>query len=222
MWLAQAFTELSLWVKGLIALVGTGITAFFYKKIKIIAMAVFDKGKTLFKLDQRTEKMEEKAIEIDGKISQLQKTSEEILYQLKTNNGTSLRDSINRIEEKVNHLREKIDLSDRVGWEIMAGYSFRADSKGKVTHVSQKLLNLLGCGEEQFIDFEWLNLLTPRQNIKIKTDYRDHVDKGLNMEEDLSFLRKTDNALVHVRMKLSTVRDRNRDVVCFIAEFKTL
>lgn len=81
---------------------------------------------------------------------------------------------------------------------------------------------MLGCGEEQFIDYEWMNLLTPRQNIKLKTDYREHIEKGLNMEEDLSFVRKTDNALVHVRMKLSTVRDRNRDVVCFIAEFKTL
>lgn len=108
MWFAQAFTELSLWTKSLIALIGTGITAFFYKKLKIIFMAAFDKGKTLFNLDLRTQKMEEKAIETDEKISKIKDTTDEILYQLKTNNGTSLRDSINRIEEKVKHLRERL------------------------------------------------------------------------------------------------------------------
>ncbi len=201
--------------KSFCTLVGTGIVAFFYKRIKIWIVGVFDKGKTLFNIDERTKKSEKDIEEVKNSILDVRK-------QLFPNGGSSLPDSQKRIEETLKIISNKIDSNDRSIWAVTGSLSFRTDVQGKVINVSQKLLNLLGVGEEDFAGDRWFNLVDPKQSMNLKITYKKYVETGLNFEEDFLFIRKSDNAHINVRLTLNTLRNSAREITNFVGEIKQL
>ena len=201
--------------KAVCAVVSAGLASIFYKRIKEWVMGAWRKGMVLVNLDERTKKIEEE-------LSSVKRSNAEILAQLKPNGGSSLFDGVKRIEQGLGKLSEKIDHNDRVQWEINSSNSFRTDKNGKVTHVSQKLLSLLGAGENEFLNYDFINLITPRESLKFKTEYNEYVSKGLNYETTITFIRRSDNAHLHCNLNLLTIRDKNRDIIGFVANLTTL
>ncbi len=198
-----------------IGLLGGGMAALFYKKVKIWIVGVFDKGRTLFNIDERTKKTEKE-------IAELKTSNAEILAQMKVNGGSSLRDSTNRIESTLKQISEKIDANDRSIWAVTGSLSFRTDGQGKVINVSQKLLNLLGVGDQDFEGDRWFNLVAPRQSMNLKINYKKYVETGLNLEEDFTFIRKSDDAHINVRLSLNTLRNSQKEITNFVGEIKQL
>jgi len=201
--------------KTVCGLVSAGLASLFYSRIKAWFVGVYRKSVMLTKILESSEKNEERLKSVEGKV-------EVILHQLMPNGGSSIADSTTRIEQAVGKLAEKVDHIDRIQWEINSSNSFRTDKKGSVTHVSQKLLNLLGAGENEFLNYDFINLIAPRESLSFRTEYMEYVSKGLNYETSITFIRRSDNAHLHCNLSLLTIRDKNREIIGFVANLTTL
>lgn len=166
-------------------------------------------------LDERT-KGNEKSIK------KLEDTTQEILAQVTPNGGKSLKDSALRTEVLLKEIAEKLENSERLTWELSGKIAFKTDATGNAINVSQKLLSMLGIGEEDFMQWRWANLIAPRENLRVRADIKEHIDKCMNYEDNVTFLRKTDNAFVHVKLTLKTIRNAERDVIYFVGELQQL
>lgn len=201
--------------KAVCTLIFAGTTALFYKKIKEFFIGMWKKGAFLLKIDKTSE-------EIKKEVADLKESNKEILAQIKVNGGSSLKDATNRIENSLKEISDKIDSNNVSIWAVTGSMSFRMDEKGKVINVSQKLLNLLGVSEEDFLGEEWYKLLTPKDSFRIKSDFIEYKNKGLNYEEDGTFVRKSDQKHIHARITLNTIRGANRNITNYVGEIKLL
>ena len=117
----------------------------------------------------------------------------ELSKELVPNGGTSLRDSVNRMEECVvaltSKLRMIVDLNE---WD-----AFEADMRGNWTCCTGNFDRATGLSNEQMLGYGWVNALHPDDRARVVSEYKEalkqerdwickfgikHIDSGLTAE----------------------------------------
>jgi hypothetical protein len=108
--------------------------------------------------------------------SNLKKKIEQQTYQLVPNGGNSLRDVVDRIEKRVDHLeatqRALLELQ-----QVQAGH-FLANKRGEFIWVSETFAKLLELDKEECLKHEWLKGIAPTHQVSLFNSWGVKVRTG--------------------------------------------
>lgn len=113
-----------------------------------------------------------------------QATLERIEAELRPNGGTSLRDVINDIQERVH----ESDAFQRASLNIHDVAIIRFDEKGRVVHVNRQLVHLVSMSFDQLKGDGWINFISARERDLIMRKWREAVEGGREFSENATIL----------------------------------
>jgi len=139
---------------------------------------------------------------------ELPKKIDEIVAQLRTNGGSSLKDAINRIEQRQRREAEKTRL-------LLEGGDFpcfECDASGACLYVNQAYMKLVERDEEEeVLGNNWRSLIV-EEDSEILNQWDRAVNEKTNFEAYFSFLGKN-NKHIPVYCRAYSVKDSNQNVI---------
>ncbi len=118
-----------------------------------------------------------------------------IELELKPNGGGSLRDSINRIEEKQNEFEAFLNAQLNINSEA----TFRTDAAGHVITNNRKHQHLTGFSGVEVAGDGWINVIHPEWREEVFRKWRQAVEAGIEFSEDIMYVNPEGvEYLVHV------------------------
>lgn len=108
-----------------------------------------------------------------------------ILKELKPNDSTSLRDAIDRIEDKQTGL--EAFLSAQLNVHTLA--IVRTDVEGKLIYVNRHYQRMLGVAAHEVTGDGWINVIHPSERDKIYKLWHQAVENQREFNEDITFVR---------------------------------
>jgi PAS domain S-box-containing protein len=118
-----------------------------------------------------------------------------IEQELRPNGHTSMRDAIDRIEDRQDDFEAFLNAQLNIGDEAV----FRTDPNGHVITNNRKHQNLTGFSMAQVEGDGWINVIHPDWRSKTHTKWHEAVSDGREFSEDIMYVSpQGDNYMVHV------------------------
>ena len=118
--------------------------------------------------------------EIDSKL-------DNIMLQLVPNGGSSIKDSLNRIEDKQSFFSSFLQAQMNVNQKAI----FQTDEDGKVVWVNRPHARLTGFQASEVMGEGWINVIAPECRQRTMLKWQDAVDSGREFDEEIWYI-KTD------------------------------
>lgn len=110
--------------------------------------------KPVKEVEEKRVEMKASLDELSVKMSEMDSTLKGVLAELKPNGGESVRDAINRIENKVDYGNAKLRFRD----QLTVNPTFEMDAKGNCIFANRSLCDLLDIDESDFLNRRWLSV----------------------------------------------------------------
>ena len=112
-----------------------------------------------------------------------------VVSELKPNNGTSLRDSVNRIETRqvLQEQTQKAILSD------MSIGVFKTDAEGLFTWVNPKYLRMTGRAPNEVHGSGWVNTIAVRDRERVQREWKEAIDDSRDFESEFLLITPDDD-----------------------------
>ncbi len=137
---------------------------------------------------------------------------EEVIRQLSPNGGTSIADSLKRVENGLYEMRVV-----RWAYEDIAGSPFlQANSKGEIIAASRGLCDTLGLDAKDILLNGWVSAIHPDDRTRIWQEWRNAVDQQRRFDETFRVVRADDHRTVKVNAKANPVRDADNRLTGFV------
>jgi PAS domain S-box-containing protein len=197
------FTNYDGWIIALSAVLAALAAIFkliwpIFKKARDTTNLVWD---VLTKTNEKFEKIDKNIEEVSQQVKRVHK-------EVIPNSGSSMRDSINRIEERVMVMGARQDamteLSDDVWWE--------ADAKGHVTVVNKKFTELVGRDEKEILGANWKNTVHPDDIDSLGAKWAQAVLDQRDTEFEYRVVRP-DGHIIPVKAKSTVRRDQRGQLI---------
>jgi len=128
---------------------------------------------------------------------------EDIRQELKPNGGASLRDALNRIEERQCNM-ESFILTQLNVYDTAI---FRTDAKGKITYTNRKYQKLTEFSFPESQGDGWINSVVPQEREKVLNKWMEAIESGREFHEKIT-LEKASGERHEVMV--STFKELNR------------
>jgi PAS domain-containing protein len=134
---------------------------------------------------------------------------DEIAAQLRTNGGSTLKDAVNRIEQRQRREAEKTRL-------LLEGGDFpcfECDASGACLYVNQAYMKLVERDEEEEVLYNnWRALISEEDREDVLSNWDRAIKDKTNFEAYFSFVGK-ENTRIPVYCRAYTVKDSNQNVI---------
>lgn len=157
------------------------------------------------------------AIGVADELIALKAQMAEILALLKPNGGSSLADSLARIEKETH-------LSQSILWAVqdLSGLAFwRSDILGECTHASAQLADILGVDQSQVLGNGWVTALHVDWRRAVSAEWQDAVTQRRRFSMDYPF-RHSDGTKIWVHSEALPIRDRSGGFNGFVGVLKVI
>jgi PAS domain S-box-containing protein len=113
--------------------------------------------------------------------------------ELSTNGGKSLKDTVNRIDRKTEHLQARARHQDNHSVRPI----FELDASGGLTFANAALCETLGVDEEDLMFRNWVSRVVPEQRQSILREIADAVDNKMPLDAMIRFNGKGGIVTMH-------------------------
>jgi PAS domain S-box-containing protein len=118
-----------------------------------------------------------------------------LLAEMKPNGSSSMRDAIDRIEERQDDFEAFLNAQLNIGNEAV----FRTDAEGHVITNNRKHQNLTGFSMAQVEGDGWINVIHPNWRTKTHLKWHEAVSEGREFSEDIMYVTTAgEEYMVHV------------------------
>lgn len=195
---------------GFVAAIITGAGIIFTKMIKPAYVWFRDGGNAIVKLVNEAAKLIEVHRHVD--IRKLDENVTASLKELRPNGGSSLRDAINRIEDRVVS-------TDQVTFALRqdspSGF-FICDKHGSNRDVNRTYCRWLGVGANELTGHGWRNFVVKNeQSVSAELDWTAAFNQGREVEFVLS-MKTSEGEPLMVDVKAHPIRNRVGEVIEFV------
>lgn len=141
---------------------------------------------------------------------------DDVLKELKPNGGTSLRDSINRIEDEMHSQTERLRSHDRkldrltqTQWALTQNARcgiFETDRSGAFIRVNQTFARIVGHAQDECRGHNWYNFVASEDRERVMTEWNDAVEWHRDVE--ISFnMQHSDGHTFKALLKAKALED---------------
>lgn len=120
----------------------------------------------------------EKAHKERSEILKIVPLVEGISKEFSTNGGSSLRDSVNRIENKIHRLGQ----ADHIAMEMSDRAYFETDRSGLCSWVNDAYIHLTGLQRDECIGNGWINAVYPADRYPVRKEWESCYDDKRNFQ----------------------------------------
>lgn len=155
-----------------------------------------------------------KKIQKEKEDKELKSTVAEIYKQLKPNGGSSLRDSVDKIDSRLLRLEEQAGMSAQVSSLILldAGLAvFHADKEGNFSSVNRTFQIIAGRAESDLADLGWTSCIDYDQRAETLEEWLESVKYEREFHAEFSIVH-TDGTKHPVSCKAFPLRNKDGDV----------
>jgi PAS domain S-box-containing protein len=138
---------------------------------------------------------------------------EMISKELQPNHGTSIKDSVNRIDSKLSIIEAEISISNDNGSSPL----FKCNKKGFNLSVNRSYCRLIGCSKDELLGFGW-----KRFTAKQGADWQQSLEEGREVNFDI-IMENVDGESLPLETHCFPILDSTGEVVhyiCFLTEAK--
>ena len=111
-------------------------------------------------------------------VAKLTESSAKIEHEVLTNSGSSLKDSVYRIEKGQNYLHSKLRHSDHISADCL----FETDGAGNFVFVNRALCELLGTQSNDLLNRAWLMRIDPAERERVKNEWKEAIENKISLE----------------------------------------
>jgi len=122
---------------------------------------------------------------IFAKLEELSGDMKEIRIEMKPNGGTSIRDSLNRVEA-MQAYQGAFQMSSLHTWEKAI---FITDAQGAVTYVNRAHSRLTGFRPDECMGHEWINVIDPKERNECMQAWKDSVTQGIVFDKVITYVK---------------------------------
>lgn len=136
---------------------------------------------------------------------------EMISKELQPNHGTSIKDSVNRIDSKLSIIEAEISISNDNGSNPL----FKCNKKGFNLSVNRSYCRLIGCSKDELLGFGW-----KRFTAKQGADWQQSLEEGREVNFDI-IMENVDGESLPLETHCFPILDSKGEVVhyiCFLTE----
>jgi PAS domain S-box-containing protein len=138
---------------------------------------------------------------------------ETISKELQPNHGTSIKDSVNRIDSKLSIIEAEISISN----DNRNSPLFKCNKKGFNLSVNRSYCRLIGCSKDELLGFGW-----KRFTAKQGADWQQSLEEGREVNFDI-IMENVDGESLPLETHCFPILDSTGEVVhyiCFLTERK--
>ena len=134
-----------------------------------------------------------------------------IIADLRPNSGSSLRDAVDRIEERL----VTMERTNEVMYQDGPIALFRCTPDGRNTDVNRTYCRFLKCTKEELLGYGWRNFIEDRLNQSGDDVWKDPYAEGREVEFELNF-RASDGTLVIFDAHAYPIKDKDENVIQYL------
>ena len=137
-----------------------------------------------------------KITEIIVKVDKLTETTDRIEHEVRTNSGSSLKDSVIRIEKGQEYLHSKLRHTDHISQDCL----FETDASGNFVFVNRALCELLGVESSDLLNRAWLMRIEPEKREKVKNEWREAIENKISLDSRQMMIDGRDGLVYEFRI----------------------
>ena len=139
---------------------------------------------------------------------------EMILLQLVPNGGSSIKDSLDRIEDKQSFFSSFLQAQMHVNQKAI----FQTDEEGKCIWVNRPHARLTGFQSSEVMGDGWINVIAPECRQRTMAKWEDAVEAGREFDENLWYLKKDKVTRYMVNVHAYKIEGVNGELKGYIGE----
>lgn len=132
-----------------------------------------------------------------------------IVKELKPNGGSSIKDSVNRIEFTLHEQNEKY----RIMMAMNETPLFETDKMGRCTYVNRWYSDLTGLSYEECMGYGWLNAIDSKDRGRVNEEWGKAVTQGREYISAHTIIHKEES--IPVKCKAFPVKDRKGEIISY-------
>ena len=140
-----------------------------------------------------------------------------VMRELRTNGGTSLKDSVNELRITVSALDGKFRAyaahANIIGWE--------SSRDGRCVWASPAMLNLLGRSAEEVLGQSWRSVIAEQDRERVIDEWVDSVNEARSFYMTYSWIHR-DGHLIPILAETHPIRDFRGEIYGYVATVKVL
>lgn len=134
-----------------------------------------------------------------------------IEHEVLTNSGSSMKDSMIRIEKNHVWFFSKFRHNDQIAHEAL----FESDEKGNLIFVNRSLCELLAVAENDLLNRAWLMRIEPGCRERVKNEWKEAIDNKIPLESRQTVIDPRDGELFEIRVHAQPHLDGQSNLIGF-------
>lgn len=154
-----------------------------------------------------------------SKLESIPQAMDEIIHQLRPNNGKSVIDALTRVENGLHEMR-----AIRWAYEDVAGSRFfQADAKGEIIEASSGLCDLLGLDAKDVLGNGWIAAIRSDDRNRVWQEWQNAIQQRRRFDETFHIVCPDGSypaRIIKVNAKALPVRDADSRLTGFVGAVK--
>lgn len=177
----------------------TVLLAFFKRARQVMDAFIFSPVRsfwnTFTSMTHRVKHLEKKiavTAEVKARLEKLEEIYSEIQSEIRPNSGKSMKDVINRLDEKLTHICDnsnyltgqfkKMEALQKSILNSSEVPTFETDARGSCIFANKAYLEFIGRSFEEVKNFGWITIIYPDDRARVKSEWESAVADGRNFE----------------------------------------
>lgn len=154
---------------------------------------------------------------------------EKMSHEFRPNGGSSLKDSLNRLEtssetqqKKLSGIVEEIQAMSARQWALVATQKdpvWEADANGRWLRLNVELANLAERGSEEFLNNGWENAIHKEDYNRVVNEWEDAIEKKRTFDSEYRVVAKSSKIVYKVHAIATPYHMINGTLIGFIGRF---
>jgi PAS domain S-box-containing protein len=144
-------------------------------------------------------------------VAKLTEMSAKIEHEVLTNSGSSLKDSVIRIEKNHLWIFSKLRHNDHISYEAL----FESDEKGNLIFVNRGFCDLLAVSEKDLLYRAWLMRVEPDSRERVKSEWKEAIENKITLDSRQTLIGGKDGKLLMIHIHAQPHLDIHGNLIGF-------